>query len=517
MSSPRMVLARPPEPIPTGSRAETSISGAQRDIWIRRNWYYHRETQRICSHYVPPRSRTLVVGSQTGDILSAMDVDPAKSVAIDSSEALVEHSRIKHPNYRFEHGEPDQLSEVLGDEAPFDYIVLPDLVGLVDDLQRALAGLHPYCHSRTRVVLTSYNFLWEPVLALGEKLGMKMPQPDRNWLSMHDVSSILRLSEFHVDDAQAALLIPRHVPVGDSINAFAARNRLLRHLCLIQYHVATYQPPMQAQLERREALTVSVVVPCRNEVGNVESAVDRIPEMGRRTEIIFIDGESTDGTVEKIEEVIAAESGRRDIKLMHQVPQGTGEQPHRMLKLGKGDAVRKAFAAASGDILMILDADLTVPPEDLPKFFFPLADGLIDFANGCRLVYPMQDEAMRFANLVGNRFFGVAFSWLLDQPVKDTLCGTKALFRKDYERIAANRDYFGEFDPFGDFDLLFGAARLEMKIADIPIRYRRRTAGVSKVSVLHHGILLARMTLIGFYKLKLAAWLGRSLKPQSPG
>jgi glycosyltransferase involved in cell wall biosynthesis len=351
------------------------------------------------------------------------------------------------------------------------------------------------------------------VLALGEKLGMKMPQPDQNWLSMDDVSSILRLSEFHVDYAQAALLIPRRVPLGDAINTFAARNRLLRHLCLIQYHVATYRPPTQAQLARREALTVSVVVPCRNEVGNVESAVERIPQMGRRTEIIFIDGESTDGTVEKIEEVIAAESGHRDIKLMHQVPQGTGEQPHRMLKLGKGDAVRKAFAAASGDILMILDADLTVPPEDLPKFFFPLADGMIDFANGCRLVYPMQDEAMRFANLLGNRFFGVAFSWLLDQPVKDTLCGTKALFKRDYERIVANRHYFGEFDPFGDFDLLFGAARLHMKIADIPIRYRRRMAGVSKVSVLRHGILLARMTLIGFYKLKLAVWLRRAGSP----
>jgi hypothetical protein len=249
-----MVLARPPEPTPTASRAETSVSGAKRDAWIKRNWYYHREIQRICGHYVPAQSRTLVVGSQTGDILSAMDVNPAKSVAIDSSEALVEYSRAKYPNYRFEHGQPDELAAVLGDEAPFDYIVLPDLVGMVEDLQRAFAGLHPYCHAGTRLVLTSYNFLWEPVLGLGEKLGMKIPQPDQNWLSMDDVSSILRLSEFRVDEADAALLIPRRVPLGDAINAFAARNRLLRHLCLIQYHVATYQPPTAAQLARREAL-----------------------------------------------------------------------------------------------------------------------------------------------------------------------------------------------------------------------------------------------------------------------
>jgi glycosyltransferase involved in cell wall biosynthesis len=341
-----------------------------------------------------------------------------------------------------------------------------------------------------------------------------MPQPDQNWLSMTDIASILRLSEFHVDVADAALLIPVHIPLGNAVNRFAARSRVLRHFCLVQFVAATYQAPDVARLSRRQALTVSVVVPCRNEAGNIEAAVQRIPEMGRHTEIIFIDGESTDGTVEKIEEVIASNADRLDIKLMHQVPrvanEATGEKPHRMLKLGKGDAVRKAFAAANGDILMILDADLTVPPEDLPKFFFPLADGLTEFANGCRLVYPMQDEAMRFANLVGNRFFGVAFSWLLGQRVKDTLCGTKALFKKDYEAIVANRSYFGEFDPFGDFDLLFGAARLRLRIGDIPIRYRRRVAGLSKVSVVRHGILLIRMTLIGFYRLKLLAWVHRS-------
>jgi len=361
------------------------------------------------------------------------------------------------------------------------------------------------------LVLTYYNFLWEPILALGEKLGMKMPQPDQNWLSMTDIASILRLSEFRVNAADTALLIPVRIPLADGVNRFAAHNRFLRHLCLVQYFAATYEPPDAAQVARRQALTVSVVVPCRNEVGNIEAAVRRIPEIGRHTEVIFIDGESTDGTVKKVEEMIAANSGRLELKLMHQVAptssEVTGERPHRMLKLGKGDAVRKAFAAANGDVLMILDADLTVPPEDLPKFFFPIADGLIDFANGCRLVYPMQDEAMRFVNLVGNRFFGAAFSWLLGQPIKDTLCGTKALLKKDYEAIVANRSYFGEFDPFGDFDLLFGAARQRLRIGDIPIRYRRRVAGLSKVSVLRHGILLIRMTLIGFIRLKLQVWL----------
>ena len=508
-----MVLTRPPEHVIAGTREAVAASGAERDAWIDRNRYYHAEIERICRQFVPAKSRVLIVGAQTGNLMQALDVDPRQSVAVDSFENLVEYARQKHPAYRFEHGHPDDLTPVLGRAAPFDFVVMPDLIGSLDDLQRAFAGLHPYCHSGTRLVLTYYNFLWEPVLGLGERLGMKMPQPEQNWLSMNDIAEILKLSEFRVDTNAAALLIPVQVPLGDAINRFAARNRVLRHLCLVQYFVASYQPPDPGQLARRNALTVSVVVPCRNEKGNIEDAVRRVPEMGGHTELIFIDGESTDGTVEKIEEMIQANRDL-DIKLIHQVPrqpqEATGEEPHRMLKLGKGDAVRKAFAAAGGDIVMILDADLTVPPEDLPKFFFPLADGMVDFANGCRLVYPMQDEAMRFVNLLGNRFFGVAFSWLLGQTVKDTLCGTKALYKKDYDAIAANRAYFGEFDPFGDFDLLFGAARQGMRIGDIPIRYRRRVAGLSKVSVLRHGILLIRMTLIGFYKLKVLVWLGRS-------
>jgi glycosyltransferase involved in cell wall biosynthesis len=508
-----MVLTRPPEDVAAAPREAVAASGAERDAWIIRNRYYHAEIESICRRFVPSKSRLLLIGAQTGNLLAALDPDPAKSVAVDSHEDLVEYARQKFPQYRFEHGHPDDLGLAIGNERPFDYIVLPDLIGSLDDLQRAFAGLHPYCHAGTRLVLTYYSFLWEPILGLGERLGLKMPQPDQNWLSMNDIADILKLSEFRVDTADSALLLPVRVPLGDAINRFATRNRVLRHLCLIQYFAATYQPPDAEQLARRQALTVSVVVPCRNEEGNIEAAVRRIPEMGKHTEIIFMDGESTDGTVEKIEEMI--ESNRDlDIKLMHQVPripaEATGEQPHRMLKLGKGDAVRKAFAAAKGDILVILDADLTVPPEDLPKFFFPLADGMVDFANGGRLVYPMQDEAMHFVNLLGNRLFGAAFSWLLGQTVKDTLCGTKALFKRDYEAIDAHRSYFGEFDPFGDFDLLFGAARQGLRISDIPIRYRRRVAGLSKVSVLRHGILLIRMTLIGFYRLKLLVWLGRA-------
>jgi glycosyltransferase involved in cell wall biosynthesis len=227
--------------------------------------------------------------------------------------------------------------------------------------------------------------------------------------------------------------------------------------------------------------------------------------MGSHTEIIFVDGNSNDGTVEMIEEVIRENAGRRDVKLIHQVPPGSadGAGHGKMLKLGKGDAVRKGFAAAQGEVLMILDADLTVPPEDLPKFYLALVEGSGDFINGSRLVYPMEREAMRFLNKLANKAFGALFTWLIEQRLKDTLCGTKVLLKRDYERIVAGRSFFGDFDPFGDFDLLFGAAKQSLKIVEVPVRYRERTYGDVKIRRFKHGLLLLKMSAIAFAKLKL--------------
>ena len=233
----------------------------------------------------------------------------------------------------------------------------------------------------------------------------------------------------------------------------------------------------------------SVVIPARNEAGNIEAAVQRTPEIGLGTELIFIEGGSTDNTWEEIQRV-KARYPRRDIKALKQQSKG------------KGGAVREAFAAAAGDLLFILDADLTMPPEQLPKFYDVACSGTADFVNGVRLVYPMEQEAMRFLNMIANKFFGIAFSWLLGQPIKDTLCGTKVLFRKDYEAIVRHRAYFGDFDPFGDFDLLFGAAKLNLRIIDLPIRYQARTYGETNIQRWRHGWLLLRMTAFAATRLK---------------
>jgi len=482
-----------------------------RGRWKEKNAYYHRSLERLCRRFVSPGARVLELGCGDGDLLASLAPDPAGSLGVDLSPGMVDRARAKHPDLRFVVQDAEALD--LPHERPFDAVVASDLVGHLDDVYATFRNLRGVCHEGTRLVVTYYNFVWEGVLQAGERLGMKMPQRHQNWLGMADLENLLNLGGFRVVERGWDLLLPLDVPlVSNLVNRIAPKTPGLRHLCLVHYAVAELNPRNPAT-RRAERPTVTVLVPCRNEAGNIDAAVERIPEMGKGTEILFVDGNSTDGTVPHIEAAIARNRGRRSIRLLHQTPRGDGgaraEDPARMLSLGKGDAVRKGFAAATGDVLMILDADLTVPPEDLPRFLEALEEGKARFVNGSRLVYPMEDESMRFVNLCGNKAFSLIFTWLLGQSIKDTLCGTKVLFKSDYERIAANRSYFGNFDPFGDFDLLFGAARLGLPIVDMPIRYARRTAGVSKVRVLSHGWLLVRMAGIAFVKFKWNRWLGR--------
>jgi glycosyltransferase involved in cell wall biosynthesis len=233
-----------------------------------------------------------------------------------------------------------------------------------------------------------------------------------------------------------------------------------------------------------------VVVPARNEAGNIESLIERVPRMGPDDELIFVEGHSTDGTWETIRK--AAEQHGKSRRIL--IAQQDGR--------GKGDAVRKGFSLATREIFMILDADLTVPPEDLPRFYRAITGGVGEFINGSRLVYPMEDRAMRFLNMLGNRFFAYAFSFVLGQRFKDTLCGTKVLSKANYESIQRHRSFFGTFDPFGDFDLIFGAARLGLKIVEVPIRYRERRYGETNISRWTHGALLLRMVLFAARKIK---------------
>ncbi len=457
------------------------------DRWRRKSWYYHRELERFFRSVIPPGSSVLEVGCGTGELLAA--VQPRNGVGVDLSPRMVERAREKFPGITWLLGDAETLD--LGER--FDYIILSDLLGHLEDIWTAFQRLNSVSRPDTRVVITYYNYLWEPLLRFAELIGQRTPLRLQNWLPLDDIENLLRLSDFEVVKRGYRFLIPKYVPfVSNWVNRIVAKLPVIRRLCLIEYVVARPLPSPR-ETEPQPGFTCSVVVPCRNELGNIESTVARIPDLGARTEIIFVDGASTDGTREKIEEQIELNRGKKDIRLLLQAS-----------PKGKGEAVRLGFDAATGDILFILDADLTVDPEDLPRFYRAIVERKGELISGSRLVYPMERQAMRVLNLIGNKVFSVLFTWTLEQRITDTLCGTKVLRRSDYLKIKGNRAFFGNFDPFGDFDLLFGAAKLNIKIVEIPIRYRERVYGSTKISRFRHGLLLFRMSWIAIAKLKLS-------------
>lgn len=407
-------------------------------------------------------------------------VGPAEGVGVDYSPNMIELARRRHPALRF------HVSDAVEFPAghPFDYILMSDLVNDLPDVQRVLDNCRSHSSSGTRLVLNFFNNLWRPILNLAEKAGAKAPAPGQNWLSTWDMKNLLELSGWQVIKVEPRILWPSPLlGTAPLFNRWLAP--LFPHFCLTIFLIARLRPHDVPKRKFR----CSVIIPARNEAGNIEPAVQRTPEMGHGTEIIFIEGHSADDTWETLQK-IQRKYDQRDIQIMRQ----SGK--------GKGNAVREAFEKASGDLLFILDADLTVPPEDLPKFYEVARNGTADFVNGVRLVYPMENQAMRFLNMMANKLFGMTFSWLLGQPVKDTLCGTKVIFRKDYLKVAENRSYFGDFDPFGDFDLLFGAAKLNLRIIDLPIRYKARVYGETNIQRWKHGWLLFQMVLFAARRLK---------------
>ena len=455
-----------------------------RDKWVKKNNYFYSNDHSYMQFLVGEGKRVLELGCGTGQLLNKLI--PSYGVGVDLSANMVSIAQQNYPNLEFIQGDLEDESLISSLQGPFDFIILSDTIGYLDDCENAFAGLHSLCTPDTRLIISYYSWRWQPILTLGEKIGLKMPSVEMNWLSTEDTMGFLQLADFEPVKREWRQLVPRSLfGLGLLINRFIGTLPLIRRFSLRNYLVA--RPVRDVKL--RQAST-TVLIPCRNERGNIENAVKRLPDFCEDLEILYVEGNSQDGTLDEIHRVIEAYPDK-DIKVL--VQDGKG----------KGDAVRKGFDHARGDILMILDADLTVPPEDLPKFYKAISSGKGEYINGTRLVYPMDDQAMRFLNFWANRTFSVLFTWLLNQRFTDTLCGTKVLTKKNYEKIVANRSYFGEFDPFGDFDLIFGATKLNLKIVEVPIRYAARDYGETQISRFRHGWLLLKMVLFAYKKLKI--------------
>lgn len=442
---------------------------------------YHKRLAQVFGFLIPANSRVLEIGCSTGDLLAS--VQPSYGVGVDFSPEMVQLAQEKYPDLVF----MQQDAHTLALDEPFDYIIMSDLLNDLWDVQAVLNQVKQCCTPRTRLIFNNYSNLWSPVLNVTRKLGLAKPNLQQNWLTLYDVENMLELAGFDVCHHWPEVVFPINIPLLEPfLNRFLGKIWPFHHLMLTNFIVA--RPVVEADAAV-EAPSVTVLIPARNESGNIARAFDLMPRLGSRTELLFVEGNSTDDTYEAIEREIAAHPDWEC-------------QLHKQPGTGKGDAVRYGFEQATGDILMILDADLTVPPADLVKFYDAIQSGQGEFVNGVRLVYPMEGEAMRFFNKLGNKFFSWAFTWLLGQPIRDTLCGTKVLWREDYIKIVNNRHYFGDFDPFGDFDLLLGAAKLNLRFIEVPIRYRDRLYGDTNISRWRHGMLLLRMTAFAARRIK---------------
>jgi hypothetical protein len=445
---------------------------------LKRSRGYHRLLIKYFSLIIPKNSKVIEIGCGTADLLNSLE--PSVGLGVDFSGKMISIAREKYPHINFlvQKAENLQISET------FDYIVMADLASSLWDVQKAFSEARKISNEKTRIIISNSSYLWEPLIKISEFFGLKKRQPEQNWLSVKDLTNLLLLENFEVVKVDRKILFPFGIPVLSTfLNSFIANLPFINKLCLTNFIIA--RPVFNLNRE----YSVSILVPARNEKGNIENAILRTPAFGKSQEFIFVEGHSNDGTFDEILRVKEKHTDKNIIAV-----QQTG--------IGKCNAVREGFELASSDVLMILDADLTMPPEDLIKYYNALVTNKGEFINGCRLIYPMEREAMRLLNLLANKFFGAFFSYILGQRIKDTLCGTKVLFRRDYLKIKMNRSYFGEFDPFGDFDLLFGASKLNLKIIDLPIHYSDRSYGSTQISRFSHGWLLIKMSHFAARKLK---------------
>jgi len=446
------------------------------DHWKNKNKYYYENIKTFINRLVRPGSRVLEVGCATGEVLAA--TKPKLGVGIDISREMVKLAREKFPEYTFINTSIENFETT----EKFDYVIMVDVIDHAYDIMDVFQSIHKISHPQTKIILTTINPWWEPILTLMEKVGAKMPEGPHNFIEAKNIFRVLESLDFSVSYWGYLLLFPKHIPLLSFLaNTVGVRVWGLNKFSAVQYMV------LQPLSENTTNLNLgcSVVIPCYNEEGSIQEAIRRIPKMGRHTEIVVVNDGSQDQTVLKAKEL---QKEYPNLKVVDYSP-----------NRGKGYAVQRGFEAASQEVLMILDADLSVPPEELPRFFNPLNKGSCQFVNGTRMVYPMERDAMRFFNLLGNKIFSLAMTFITHQNLTDTLCGTKAFYRKDYQYIPMGRD------KWGDFDLLFGTAKLGNKIFEIPVHYKARRTGTSKMKRFQHGVHLLKASLRGFRELILGS------------
>ena len=458
-----------------------------RDKWLRRGRTFHTEDLKFLKEIIPEKSNILELGCGNGQLLASLK--PNYGLGIDFSAKLVKEAKKKYHKLNFIEADIEKLSKTIGSETKFDFIIICDTIGYLEDITETLDSLHSFFNEDTRLIVSYYSPLWSPFLNLATLLKLKMVNRNSTLLGTSDISNFLDNSHYQTVRIERKILIPFSLfGIERLINRFIAPLPLFSNICLRHYNISR---SLKAINNKKKS--ASVIIPCKNERGNIASAISRLPKFTDNIEVIFVEGNSSDGTWEEINKVKKANN-----KTNKKFNIKAYKQPSE----GKADAVFHAFDNATNDILIILDGDLTVAPESLKKFWNKISSGEAEYINGSRLIYPMDNNAMKFLNYIANKIFSILFTWLLGQRFTDTLCGTKVISKKNYLRAKKKNNDLGNFDPFGDFFLIFGASRLCLKINEVPIRYKARIYGETQISRFSHGMLLVKMLVLAFLKIK---------------
>lgn len=459
-----------------------------RKKWIEKGSSFHREDRLNLKELILPNSRILELGCGTGYLLKSLS--PSYGLGIDLSKEIIKEANKESNGIHFIQGDISNLAKYLPKKENFDYIILSDTIGYIEDIQTTLESLHEFCNKETRIIISYYSPLWSPIFSLATFLKFKMPEIKTQLLNLQDIKSFLKISNFDVVRVEKKILSPiKLLGIGRVLNRYFATLPIFSFFCLRQYVIARSLD----KIDKTKYNSASIIIPCKNEQGNIEAAIKRLPRFAKNMEIIFVEGNSSDQTWKKIQTVKK--------KYNNKVP-GFTIKSFKQKGKGKAEAVFFGFEKASKEVLFILDADLTMPPEELPKFWNKIILGEAEYVNGTRLIYPMDNDAMRFLNYIANKIFSILFSWILSQRYTDTLCGTKVLTKKNYEKIKLKNRDLGDFDPFGDFFIIFGSSRLCLKMCEIPIRYKARSYGETQISRFSHGLMLVKMVIFAFFKIK---------------
>src|SRR3989338_2088423 len=449
-----------------------NIVAEKYEYWRNKNLYYHNEITRFYKDIIPKNKNILEVGSADGYLLN--ELCPNRGVGVDISAQMIDIARKKFPHLNFVNSSIENYSYVHS----FDYIVLSNILEFVSDLYIFFSAMASKASPKTKMIITSINPLWEPAMKLATRLKMRIPVQMKNFVTSKDIENMLNISGWEVIESNYRMFSPVKIPlISFFLNKLIPRLPVLKNLCIIQFIIA--KPKQLFTIDH--SLSCSVIIPCHNEEGNIEECIDRIPSLGSFTEVVVVDDGSNDKTATLVKNI---QSGKKRVRLISYTP-----------NKGKGHAVKTGFESATGDILIILDADMAVLPEELSKFYMVLASSQAEFINGTRMLYDMAPGAMKFINYLGNKIFGIILSFIIGQRNTDTLCGTKAFYNSDYMNFKMRRC------PWGDFDLLFEAARMKLKTVEMPVHYFPRREGRSKMKAFKHGLMLLKMCWYGFWYL----------------